>query len=105
MARTAATPYPVDVSGLTPDQQFQAGLFCGSVYATPTTPISPTWRESVSAQPVRLQFVNIPAPGTENDDHNPPRIGHGICSTWPWGRTTFFTLTGINGACDLLPST
>ena len=28
----------VDASGLTPDQQFQAGLFCGSVYATPTTP-------------------------------------------------------------------
>jgi len=32
----------VDVSGLTPDQQFQAGLACGGVYATPTTPISPT---------------------------------------------------------------
>ena len=32
----------VDVSGLTPDQQFEAGLFCGSVHATPTTPISPT---------------------------------------------------------------
>ena len=30
----------VDVSGLTPDQQFQAGLACGGVYATPTTPIS-----------------------------------------------------------------
>ncbi len=32
----------VDVSGLTPDQQFEAGLACGGVYATPTTPISPT---------------------------------------------------------------
>jgi hypothetical protein len=31
----------VDVSGITPDQQFEAGLFCGAVYATPTTPISP----------------------------------------------------------------
>ena len=30
----------VDASGITPDQQFQAGLFCGSVFATPTTPIS-----------------------------------------------------------------
>src|SRR5580658_217577 len=30
----------IDVSGLTPDQQFQAGLFCGGIYATPTTPIS-----------------------------------------------------------------
>ena len=32
----------VDVSGLTPDQQYQAGLYCGNVHATPTTPISPT---------------------------------------------------------------
>ncbi|HTU44007.1 MAG TPA: hypothetical protein VMF91_03035 [Bryobacteraceae bacterium] len=31
----------VDASIITPDQQFQAGLFCGSVHATPTTPISP----------------------------------------------------------------
>ncbi len=32
----------VDVSGLTPDQQFEAGLFCVGVHATPTMPISPT---------------------------------------------------------------
>ncbi|HUJ21437.1 MAG TPA: TonB-dependent receptor, partial [Bryobacteraceae bacterium] len=31
----------VDVSNLTPDQQFEAGLYCGSVHATVTTPISP----------------------------------------------------------------
>ena len=31
----------VDASIITPDQQFQAGLSCGSVFATPTTPISP----------------------------------------------------------------
>jgi hypothetical protein len=31
----------VGVSGITPDQQFQAGLFCGGVYANPTTPIRP----------------------------------------------------------------
>ncbi len=41
MARTERDSI-VDVSGLTPDQQFQGGLYCGSVYATPTTPISPT---------------------------------------------------------------
>ncbi len=28
----------VDVSSLTPDQQFEGGLYCGSVHATPTTP-------------------------------------------------------------------
>ncbi len=29
----------VDTSIISPDQQFQAGLFCGAVHATPTTPI------------------------------------------------------------------
>ena len=62
----------VDVSGLTPDQQFQAGLFCGTVYATPTTPIGPTGLCPASQYGSKL--VNIPAAGTENDDHNPPRI-------------------------------
>jgi hypothetical protein len=63
----------VDVSNLTPDQQFQAGLFCGPVHATPTTPISPTGLCPASQYGSTL--VSIPAPGTENDDHNPPRIG------------------------------
>ncbi len=65
----------VDVSGLTPDQQFQAGLYCGSVYATTTTPIS-------SASGLNLcpaanyggKYVVIPAPGTQSNDHNPQRI-------------------------------
>ena len=62
----------VDVTGLTPDQQFQAGLYCGSVRATPTMGISPN-----GLCPANLYgstLVSIPAPGTENDDHNPPRI-------------------------------
>jgi hypothetical protein len=66
------TDSEVDVSGLTPDQQFQAGLYCGSVHATPTTPISPTGLCPGSMYGSSL--VKIPAPGTENDDHNPPRI-------------------------------
>jgi len=64
----------VDVSGLTPDQQFQGGLFCGTVHATPTTPISPT--ELCPASMYGSNLVSIPAAGTENDDHNPPRIAH-----------------------------
>jgi len=62
----------VDVSGITPDQQFQAGLFCGSVRATPTLPISPTGLCPASQYGSTL--ISIPAPGTEDDDHNPPRI-------------------------------
>jgi hypothetical protein len=65
----------VDVSGLTPDQQFQAGLFCGNVYATPTTPISSSFGANLCpAANYGAKYVSIPAPGTENDDHNPQRI-------------------------------
>jgi hypothetical protein len=66
------TDTEVDVSGLSPDQQFQAGLYCGSVHATPTMPISPTGLCPASLYGSNL--VKIPAAGTENDDHNPPRI-------------------------------
>jgi hypothetical protein len=62
----------VDVSGITPDQQAQAGLYCGSVHATPTTPISPT--ELCPASLYGSTLLSLPAPGTENNDHNPPRI-------------------------------
>ena len=62
----------VDASIITPDQQFQAGLSCGGVFATPTTPISP---DSICpASEYKSKYVSIPAAGTENDDHNPPRI-------------------------------
>jgi hypothetical protein len=66
------TDTEVDVSGLTPDQQFQAGLYCGSVHATPTMGISPNGLCPASEYGSNL--VKIPAAGTENDDHNPPRI-------------------------------
>ena len=62
----------VDVSNLTPDQQFQAGLFCGGVYATPATPISPNSLCPGSAY--GSKYLSIPAPGTENNDHHPPRM-------------------------------
>ena len=62
----------VDVSGLTPDQQYQAGLFCGNVFATPSKPISASGLCPGSQYGSTL--LSIPAPGTENDDHNPPRV-------------------------------
>ncbi|MGC1423862.1 MAG: TonB-dependent receptor [Terracidiphilus sp.] len=60
---------PVDLSGLTFDQQAQAGLTCNGVKATPTSGFS-------SCLPTQYtsSLVRIPAPGTENDDKNPPRI-------------------------------
>jgi hypothetical protein len=62
----------VDFSALTPDQQYEAGLSCAGVKATPTTPISPTGL--CPASEYTSSLVKIPAAGTENDDHNPPRI-------------------------------
>ncbi len=64
------TPVDLVASGLTPDQEFQAGLFCGSVRATPTTPLP----SPCPASQFGSTLVSIPAPGTENDDKNPPRI-------------------------------
>jgi len=61
----------VDVSGLTPDQQFQAGLFCGSFHATPTQGIP---GGQCLATKYGSTLIGIPAPGTQNDDHNPARI-------------------------------
>ncbi len=62
----------VDVSNLTPDQQFEGGLYCGPVHATPTTPISPN--NLCPASMYGSSLVSIPAPGTQNNDHNPQRI-------------------------------
>jgi hypothetical protein len=65
----------IDVSGLTADQQFQAGLFCGGVLATPTTPISSSFGANLCpAGSYGSKYISIPSPGTENDDHNPQRI-------------------------------
>jgi hypothetical protein len=63
---------------LTPDQEFQSGLYCGSQRATPTSPIGMSIPGLASrACPVSefgSSLLQIPAPGTENDDKNPPRI-------------------------------
>ena len=60
----------VDLSGFSPDQEFQAGFFCGSIKATPTTPL-PT---PCLASQFGSTLITIPAPGTQNDDHKPGRI-------------------------------
>ncbi len=62
-------PSYADALGLTADQQAAIGLFCGSTYATLTSPI-----RSCASGAEGATRVRIPAPGTENDDKNPPRI-------------------------------
>ena len=54
---------------LTADQQAQMGLYCGSVYATRLQPIRTCALPTFGAA-----RVDIPPPGTENDDLRPTRV-------------------------------
>jgi TonB-dependent receptor-like protein len=60
-----------DVFGnpLSGDQEFQAGFTCNGVRATPTAPLP-----SPCGAPLGSGLIQVPANGSENDDHNPPRI-------------------------------
>jgi hypothetical protein len=60
----------VTLSGLTADEQFQAGLMCNGIRATPTQALP---AECLATQ-LTSNLVRIPAPNTENEDKNPPRI-------------------------------
>ncbi len=54
---------------LTGDEQAAMGLYCGDLFATRNQPL-----RSCASQNFGASRINIPAPGTENDDTNPPRI-------------------------------
>jgi hypothetical protein len=60
----------VYLGGLTADQQFQAGLVCNGVRATPGNPLP----DYCLASQYSSKLVNIPAPGTGDNDKAPPRI-------------------------------
>jgi hypothetical protein len=55
---------------LTADQEFQAGFTCNGVGATPYQALPFTCLASKFGS----TYLKVPAPGTENDDHNPQRI-------------------------------
>ena len=63
-----------DASGipLTADQEFQAGFTCNGVRATPYVPLP----SICPASQFSSTLTRVPAPGTENDDHSPPRTAH-----------------------------
>ena len=62
--------FAVNLSGLSADQQFQAGLTCNGVAATPTAALP----ASCPGSQFGSTLVKIPAPGTQNADRNPARI-------------------------------
>jgi TonB dependent receptor len=68
-APAGAANQPIDLTGLTGDQQAQLGLMCGGTRATLAAPLT-----SCAPNLLSSPLVQIPAPGTENDDKNPPRI-------------------------------
>jgi hypothetical protein len=57
---------------LTADQEFQAGLTCNGQLEAPS-PTGPAM-SSCPADQFGSNLIKIPAPGKENDDHNPQRI-------------------------------
>ena len=60
---------PTDLTYLTADQQSQILLSCGNVKATLNAPLT-----SCATGQLSSPLLSLPAPGTENDDHNPPRV-------------------------------
>ncbi|MBS1801784.1 MAG: TonB-dependent receptor [Acidobacteria bacterium] len=60
----------IDLSGLTADEQFQAGLICNGQKAIPGHPLPSV----CPASQFSSSLIHIPAPGTGNNDLNPPRI-------------------------------
>jgi hypothetical protein len=63
MTNTSLIPF-------TADQQFQAGFTCNGVHATPFVALPSTCLASQFGS----TLTTVPAPGTQNDDHNPARI-------------------------------
>jgi hypothetical protein len=70
----AATTNPVTGASvalpLTADEEFQAGFACNGVKATPKNPLPAV----CPASEFTSSLINIPAPGSGDNDHNPQRI-------------------------------
>jgi len=64
----------VDLSSLTADEEFQAGLTCGADKATPTHLLLTNGRPVCLASEFSSALINIPSPGKGDNDKNPPRI-------------------------------
>jgi Carboxypeptidase regulatory-like domain len=60
----------VDLSGLSADEEFQAGLMCNGQRATPGHPLP----AACLASQFSSTLMNIPSPGTGDNDKAPPRI-------------------------------
>jgi hypothetical protein len=55
---------------LTADEEYEAGFYCGGLHATPGSALPFV----CPATQFGSTLIKVPAPETESDDHNPPRI-------------------------------
>ena len=85
----------VDASVLTPDQQFQAGLYCGGVLRDADHADQP--EQHLPGFAIRLEYlVRFRRPARKTTTTIRPASHRAIFSTSPWDRTTSFTATGSN---------
>ncbi|GAC1435138.1 MAG: hypothetical protein NVS1B11_20030 [Terriglobales bacterium] len=73
---------PVNLTGLSADQQIQAGLFCGGTFPTLSAPLS-----ACAPSQYGSTRITLPKPGTDNPDTNPARIAP---------RNTFDVASGLD---------
>ena len=66
----------IDLSGYTADQEFEAGLVCNGVKATPYQALQTNGAPICLASQLTSNLVSIPVQNTEDDDRNPQRIAH-----------------------------
>jgi hypothetical protein len=57
---------------LTLDEEFQAGFVCNGITANVNNPA--TYFSTCPANEFSSRLINVPSPGTGDNDHNPPRI-------------------------------
>ena len=66
----------IDLTGLTADEEFQAGLTCNGVTASPGNLLMYEGQTVCPAALFTSKLVDIPAPGAGDNDKDPPRIQH-----------------------------
>ena len=82
---------------LTADEEFQSGLACNGDKATPTHQIGSLVTDAngqtyyeCQANQLTSSLLKVPAPGTGDNDHNPPRVAPRSLFDASLGKTNIF---------------
>jgi len=89
----ADTTTPVNLTGLTADQQMQAGLFCGNMFPTLATPLT-----TCAPSQYGSTRISLPCLGPKTTITARPALHRDTCSTSAWATTTSSTATSTGGA-------